>query len=244
MLSAKAALRVSRGLAHARLMSGKAALVKSMAADQKAVAAAVAALGPDAKYATVKALVESEPHKSTMAAVKENDLSWTWAMLESNPTQKPVKVAVAGAGSDVGAATLYRIAAGEMLGPEQPIELVVSGASDATLKDLEECGFPLLKSVSSNASPVGGAAYAIILEGDAKALAGGAAADALVAVKGNTAALAASKASKASVTAITRGPQLAAQIALAKSAGVSPEAVENVCARIEIPPLRAALSPS
>ena len=233
MLSAKAALRVSRGLAHARLMSGKAALVKSMAADQKAVAAAVAALGPDAKYATVKALVESEPHKSTMAAVKENDLSWTWAMLESNPTQKPVKVAVAGAGSDVGAATLYRIAAGEMLGPEQPIELVVS-ARDATLKDLEECGFPLLKSVLER-SPVGGAAYAIILEGDAKALAGGAAADALVAVKGNTAALAASKASKASVTAITRGPQLAAQIALAKS-GVSPEAVENVCARIELPP--------
>ena len=87
MLSAKAALRVSRGLAHARLMSGKAALVKSMAADQKAVAAAVAALGPDAKYATVKALVESEPHKWPIGG-EGGDLSWTWAMLKSNPTRK------------------------------------------------------------------------------------------------------------------------------------------------------------
>jgi malate dehydrogenase len=228
MLSRSSRLAPLRGLASARLMSGKAALVKSMAADLKAVAAAVDALGPDPKYAAVKGLVESEPHKSTMAALKENDMSWAWAMIESKPTKPAVTVAVAGAGSDAAVGALYRIAAGEMLGPEQPVELQVSGASAETLKDLEECGFPLLKGVKSSNAPVGGAAYAILLEGDMKALAGAAAPTTLVAVKGNTNALAASKASKASVTAITCAPQLAAEIALATSAGVSPASVEQV----------------
>jgi len=51
-----------------------------------------------------------------------------------------------------------------------------------------------------------------------------------VGVAGNTNALAVSKAAAAgvSVTAITRAPQLAAEVALAKDAGVSPVAVSNV----------------
>jgi malate dehydrogenase len=220
----------------ARLLSAKAPLVKSLAAEQKALSDAVAALGDNASYDKVKALVEAEPYKSTMAKVKGDDLSWTWSMLDSSPSKPPVTVAVSGAGSDVGAAALFRIAAGEMLGLDQPVALQLLGAKPEVVKDLEACGFPLLKSVTA-ANDAGaafkGATYALLLEGDfaaqGKAIAAGAK-GALVAVAGNTNALVASKAAgeAASVTSITRGAQLSAELALASSSGVSPLAVENV----------------
>ena len=218
-----------------RLLSTKADLVKGLAAEQKAVADAVKALGPTASYASIKALVEGE-HASTMAKVKEADLSWTWSMLDSKPTKQPVTVAVVGAGSEVGAAALYRIAAGEMLGTDQPVALQLLGADASVVSDLEACGFPLLsgvKSATAAGAAVSGASYVIALEGDfaalGKAVASGAK-GALVAVAGNTNALAASKAigDAASVTSITRAPQLAAELALAETAGAAPAAVSQV----------------
>lgn len=235
MLS-RAVLGARRLPAGTRLLSSKAALVKGLAAEQKALNEAVMALGPDASYEKVKGLVAAEPFASTMAKVKADDLSWTWTMMDSKPELPPVTVAVSGAGSAVGAAALYRIAAGEMLGEGQPVALQLLGADAAVVKDLEACGFPLLKSVTA-ANDAGaafkGAKYAIVLEGDfgaqGKAIAAGAK-GALVAVAGNTNALAVSKAAGAgaSVTAITRATQLAAEAALAEASDVSPSAVSNV----------------
>lgn len=218
-----------------RALATKAAAVKALASEQKALSAAVGALGASAPYDKVKALVESEPYASTMAKVKEQDLSWTWAMLDSAPQGSPVTVAVAGAGSAVGAAALYRIAAGEMLGPQTPVKLQLLGADAAVVADLEACGFPLLSGVSAATSPasaMAGAKFALLLEGDFAALGAAATAGSLVGVSGCTNALVVSKAAGegASVTAITRGPQLAAQVGLAASTGASPLAVENVIA--------------
>jgi len=113
-----------------------------------------------------------------------------------------VTVAVAGAGTPVGAAALYRIAAGEMLGSDTPVALNVLGADAALIKDIEACGFPLLKSItaaSSESAVMSGAAYALLLGGDFAAL------------------------GKAALTG-----SLAAEVELASTAGVSLGAVSNV----------------
>ena len=210
-----------------------AATVKALAAEQSALRAAVAAI-PDPTSAKVKALIDSDPSfASTLEKVKAENLSWTWAMLDSKPTGKAVTVAVVGAGSKVGAAALYHIAAGEMLGPETPVVLQLAGADAAVRKDLEACGFPLLKSVTAAGSPAAalkGAAFALVLEGDMKAAGGAVGPGTVVGVMGNTNAMAFAKAADKSavVTAVTSAPALAASIDLAKAAGVSPADVENV----------------
>lgn len=221
--------------AQVRSLAVSAATVKALAADQKAISDAVGALGPDVSYEKAKALVEADPaFKTTLDKIRADDLSWTWSMLESKPTKTPVTVAVTGAGSEVGVAALFRIAAGEMLGLDQPVSLQLLGADAAVTKELEACGFPLLKGVTSVSSPAAvmkDAAYAIVLEGDAKACGAAAKVGALVAVAGNTNALVASGAAKnASVTAITAPAAAAAAGALAAEAGVAPHAVENVIA--------------
>ena len=67
-------------------------------------------------------------------------------------SKTPVRVAVTGAAGNVGYAALFRIAAGEMLGPDQPvilqlIEIPVEAAQKAlkgVAMELEDCAFPLL----------------------------------------------------------------------------------------------------
>jgi len=168
-----------------------------------------------------------------MAKVKAEDLSWTWSMIESSPTKPPVTVAVSGGGSAVGAAALYRIAAGEMLGPDQPVVLSVVGVDPAVVSDVQACGFPLLKSISAAASEsavMSGAAYALCLGGDYAALGKAAPKGALVGVAGCAAAKVAAAAAGegAKVTAITGAPALAASLSLAASADVSLSSVSNV----------------
>ncbi|MEA2191928.1 MAG: malate dehydrogenase [Solirubrobacteraceae bacterium] len=68
-------------------------------------------------------------------------------------TQSPVKVAVTGAAGQIGYALLFRIASGQLLGPETPVALrlleipqAVKAAEGTTL-ELIDCAFPLLASV-------------------------------------------------------------------------------------------------
>jgi malate dehydrogenase len=64
-----------------------------------------------------------------------------------------VKVTVTGAAGQIGYAILFRIAAGEMLGPETPIELSLLEIPDAvkaaegTAMELDDCAFPLLRKI-------------------------------------------------------------------------------------------------
>ena len=65
----------------------------------------------------------------------------------------PIKVAVTGAAGQIGYALLFRIASGQMFGPEQPLTLHLIeipdalGALDGVVMELHDCAFPLLKSV-------------------------------------------------------------------------------------------------
>jgi malate dehydrogenase len=69
---------------------------------------------------------------------------------ENDPVSTPVKVTVTGAAGQIGYALLFRIASGQMLGPDTPVELSLLEIPDAvkategTAMELEDCAFPLL----------------------------------------------------------------------------------------------------
>ena len=79
-------------------------------------------------------------------------------------SKKPVRVAVTGAAGQIGYAILFRIAAGEMLGKDQPVILQLLEIPDekaqkalkGVMMELEDCAFPLLAGMQAYADPVAG----------------------------------------------------------------------------------------
>ncbi|WP_298750533.1 malate dehydrogenase [uncultured Serinicoccus sp.] len=67
----------------------------------------------------------------------------------------PVKVAVTGAAGQIGYSLLFRIASGELLGPDTPVELRLLeitpalGALEGVVMELDDCAFPLLTGVQT-----------------------------------------------------------------------------------------------
>ena len=65
----------------------------------------------------------------------------------------PVKVAVTGAAGQIGYALLFRIASGQLLGPDTPVQLTLLEippavkAAEGTAMELDDCAFPLLDSI-------------------------------------------------------------------------------------------------
>ena len=65
----------------------------------------------------------------------------------------PIRVTVTGAAGQIGYATLFRIASGDMLGREQPVILQLLDLHDAqgmlngVMMELEDCAFPLLQQI-------------------------------------------------------------------------------------------------
>jgi malate dehydrogenase len=65
----------------------------------------------------------------------------------------PVKVAVTGAAGQIGYALLFRIASGQLLGPDTPVHLSLLEipnavkAAEGTAMELDDCAFPLLSGV-------------------------------------------------------------------------------------------------
>jgi malate dehydrogenase len=68
-------------------------------------------------------------------------------------SDSPVRVAVTGAAGQIGYAILFRIASGELLGPQQQVHLSLLEIPDAvkaaegTAMELDDCAFPLLRGV-------------------------------------------------------------------------------------------------
>jgi malate dehydrogenase len=73
----------------------------------------------------------------------------------------PVRVAVTGAAGQIGYSLLFRIASGQMLGPDQPVilqllELPMDKAQAAlkgVMMELEDCAFPLVAGMTGTADP-------------------------------------------------------------------------------------------
>src|ERR671911_1174615 len=66
---------------------------------------------------------------------------------------EPIRIAVTGAGGQIGYALLFRIASGGLFGPDRPVSLRLLEITPAlpslngTLMELEDCAFPLLADV-------------------------------------------------------------------------------------------------
>ncbi len=73
--------------------------------------------------------------------------------------KQPVNVAITGAAGQIGYQLCFRIAAGDMLGPDQPVRLQLleippaMGAVNGVVMELNDCAFPLLDSVMATDSP-------------------------------------------------------------------------------------------
>ncbi|MSO44160.1 MAG: malate dehydrogenase [Thermoleophilia bacterium] len=71
----------------------------------------------------------------------------------------PVRVVVTGAAGQIGYALLFRIASGQLLGPDTPVELRMleipqaRGALDGVAMELDDCAFPLLAGVVPTDDP-------------------------------------------------------------------------------------------
>jgi malate dehydrogenase len=71
----------------------------------------------------------------------------------------PVRVTVTGAAGQIGYSLLFRIASGQLLGPEQPVDLRLleipqaMGALDGVAMELVDCAFPLLTGLDLHDNP-------------------------------------------------------------------------------------------
>jgi malate dehydrogenase len=74
-------------------------------------------------------------------------------------SDSPVRVAVTGAAGQIGYAILFRIASGQLLGPDTSVHLSLLEIPDAlkavegTAMELDDCAFPLLSGVDISADP-------------------------------------------------------------------------------------------
>jgi len=72
---------------------------------------------------------------------------------------KPTKITVTGAAGQIGYALLFRIASGQLLGPDRPVELRMLevtpalGAAEGTAMELLDCAFPLLSGIEISDQP-------------------------------------------------------------------------------------------
>jgi malate dehydrogenase len=71
----------------------------------------------------------------------------------------PVRVTVTGAAGQIGYSLLFRIASGQLLGPDQPVDLRLleipqaMGALDGVAMELVDCAFPLLANLDLHDNP-------------------------------------------------------------------------------------------
>src|SRR5437870_934027 len=70
----------------------------------------------------------------------------------------PIRIAVTGAAGAIGYSLLFRIASGEMFGPEQPVVLHLVDIEPAlpvlqgVVMELDDCAYPLLKGLVATAN--------------------------------------------------------------------------------------------
>src|ERR1700677_3740739 len=69
---------------------------------------------------------------------------------------QPIRIAVTGAGGQIGYATIFRLASGAVFGPTQPVALSLLEITPAlpslqgTIMELDDCAFPLLTEVKAS----------------------------------------------------------------------------------------------
>src|SRR5437764_9867672 len=79
--------------------------------------------------------------------------------MSNSASNTPVRVAVTGAAGQIGYAILFRIASGQLLGPDTSVHLSLLEIPDAvkaaegTAMELDDCAFPLLSGIDIHDDP-------------------------------------------------------------------------------------------
>ena len=82
--------------------------------------------------------------------------------IEEQRMTSPVRIAVTGAAGSIGYSLLFRIAAGEMFGPDTPVALQLveipkaMDALEGVAMEIDDCAFPLLDEMTLNDNPKDG----------------------------------------------------------------------------------------
>jgi malate dehydrogenase len=69
---------------------------------------------------------------------------------------QPIRIAVTGAGGQIGYATIFRLASGAVFGPDQPVAISLLEITPAlpalqgTIMELDDCAFPTLAAVKAS----------------------------------------------------------------------------------------------
>ena len=77
-------------------------------------------------------------------------------MKDASTMTAPIRIAVTGAGGQIGYALIFRIASGGLFGPDQPVALSLLEITPAlpslggTIMELDDCAFPLLNEVKAS----------------------------------------------------------------------------------------------
>ena len=103
-------------------------------------------VGPDQEFQTTQEF---------LASIDENPFGKrTDRTRDTEPlSATPVRVTVTGAAGQIGYALLFRIASGQLLGPDTPVHLSLLEIPDAvkaaegTAMELDDCAFPLLAGI-------------------------------------------------------------------------------------------------
>src|SRR5437763_10172517 len=75
--------------------------------------------------------------------------------------KQPIRVAITGPAGQIGYALVFRIASGQMVGPDQPVHLQLievpiekaMKALEGVAMELEDCAFPLLSGMTLTSDP-------------------------------------------------------------------------------------------
>merc|ERR1719420_401520 len=91
-----------------------------------------------------------------------SELAATDPLIDKLAKKQPVRVSVTGGAGAIGYALLFRIANGELLGPDVPIHLTAielpfaMKALQGVQMELEDCAFPLLDKLTITDNPEAG----------------------------------------------------------------------------------------
>ena len=79
--------------------------------------------------------------------------------MESILSNNPIRVAITGAAGQIGYSLVFRIASGQLCGPNRPVILQLleippaMGALEGVAMELDDCAFPLLKNIITTSDP-------------------------------------------------------------------------------------------
>ena len=120
-------------------------------------------IGPDEPWQTTEeflaSIEENLRARDRLSSAASTQYQTIHRHQEMNFVSNPVRVTVTGAAGQIGYSIVFRIASGQLLGPDQPVDLRLleipqaMGALEGVAMELVDCAFPLLAGLDLHDDP-------------------------------------------------------------------------------------------